>query len=244
MFAMVDQFISPSNFLKEQYVKWGLDNRLISVVENLPIESLDSSPRSNPDFCTSKKECLNVSYFGQVNPWKGLDVIIRSFKIALDQGANLKLLIHGIDKENLNINSANDSFLQTCADLISTIDSCSIEIMGRYDSTEVASLMSNTDILVMGSIWYENSPMVIQEAYFYHIPVIAPNLGGMAEKVVDHESGLLYQSRNEYSLAQCMNLISSDRSLLEKLRIGTIRLATILDEQEKNHHSLYQSLIS
>ena len=37
MFAMIDHFISPSFFLKKQYLAWGLVNNLISVVENLPI---------------------------------------------------------------------------------------------------------------------------------------------------------------------------------------------------------------
>ena len=41
----------------------------------------------------------------------------------------------------------------------------------------------------MASTWFENSPMVIQEAFIYGRPVAI--FGGMAEKIQDGHSGLL-----------------------------------------------------
>ena len=37
-FSQIDQFISPSHFLKQRYVDWGLDSDKIVVLENLPLK--------------------------------------------------------------------------------------------------------------------------------------------------------------------------------------------------------------
>jgi glycosyltransferase involved in cell wall biosynthesis len=49
--------------------------------------------------------------------------------------------------------------------------------------------MSACDWIVVPSIWWENSPVVIQEARLAARPLIVSNIGGMAEKVdasIDH----------------------------------------------------------
>ena len=245
MFAMIDQFISPSFFLKKQYLAWGVDNNLISVVENLPIYNHHPPVANTGTFEGINTGVLVVSYFGQVNPWKGLDVILRALQIALDHGSKIELRVHGIDQQDFETSSMTQSpFLKTCAELMSKLDEQSVRVMGRYDSSEINALMESTDVMVMGSIWYENSPMVIQEAFLHKVPVIAPNLGGMAEKVKDHKSGLLYKVCDEYSLANCLNLISVDRDLLRHLREGAINSSNRLLKFMNNHQLIYQSLTS
>ena len=49
--------------------------------------------------------------------------------------------------------------------------------------------MAATDFVVMASRWWENSPVVIQEAYAAERPLVVPGLGGMAEKVQDGVTG-------------------------------------------------------
>ena len=43
--------------------------------------------------------------------------------------------------------------------------------------------MSEIDWVVVPSRWWENSPLVIQEAFMHGRPVICSGIGGMAEKV-------------------------------------------------------------
>ena len=57
--------------------------------------------------------------------------------------------------------------------------------VGPYELTELAQRMRKVDWVVVPSIWWENSPMVIQEAFVYGKPVICAGIGGMAEKVRD-----------------------------------------------------------
>ena len=68
--------------------------------------------------------------------------------------------------------------------------------MGVYEPDELHSRLQGVDAVVMASRWYENSPMVIQEAHSHGVPVIAPNYGGMAEKIDHNSTGILYENKD------------------------------------------------
>ena len=68
-----------------------------------------------------------------------------------------------------------------------------VRLRGRYETEELPARMANVDVVVMASRWYENAPMVIQEAFMNQCPVVAPRLGGMQEKVKHGFSGLLFE---------------------------------------------------
>ncbi len=53
--------------------------------------------------------------------------------------------------------------------------------------------MQSIDWMIMPSIWWENSPIVIQEAFFHGRPIICSNIGGMAEKIADGVNGLHFR---------------------------------------------------
>src|SRR5207244_4345149 len=58
-------------------------------------------------------------------------------------------------------------------------------LVGRYSRDELSRLLSHIDWVVVPSVWWENSPLVIQDAFLHERPVICSNIGGMAEKVID-----------------------------------------------------------
>ena len=53
--------------------------------------------------------------------------------------------------------------------------------------------MAEIDWVVVPSIWWENSPLVIQEAFLHGRPVICSDIGGMAEKVRHGVDGLHFR---------------------------------------------------
>ena len=58
-----------------------------------------------------------------------------------------------------------------------------VRFYGSYRSAELPTLMRDVDWAVVPSIWWENSPIVIQESFFHGRPLICSNVGGMAEKI-------------------------------------------------------------
>ena len=58
--------------------------------------------------------------------------------------------------------------------------------------------------LVVPSIWYENFPRTIVEAFACGLPVIASRIGALADIVRDGETGLLFEPGNPRDLADKM----------------------------------------
>jgi glycosyltransferase involved in cell wall biosynthesis len=77
--------------------------------------------------------------------------------------------------------------------------------------------MADVDWVVMGSIWWENSPLVIQEAFKYGRPVICPDIGGMAEKVRDLTTGLHFRARDPISLAEVVERAATEEGLYDRV---------------------------
>jgi glycosyltransferase involved in cell wall biosynthesis len=65
--------------------------------------------------------------------------------------------------------------------------------------------MRANDYVLMLSTWWENSPVVIQEAYGSGRPVLCPGLGGMAEKVLDGVSGLHFLPGDPVDLVRALH---------------------------------------
>ena len=215
MFAEIDHFLSPSLFLKQRYVDWGLEANRISVVENLP-----AAGEAQPvDRLTEVKRELVLGFFGQVNPWKGVDRIVEAVILARKRCPQLRLEIHGCGEDDLQPDrSPHPQFAARLRRLVDQLGPEGVRLCGRYLPEQQRERMAGVDAVVMGSIWYENAPMVIQEAFLYGRPVLAPRLGGMAEKVQDGHSGLLFAPDDVADLIQLLQRCCDEPELLPQLQ--------------------------
>jgi len=93
-----------------------------------------------------------------------------------------------------------------------------IEWMGEYAPDRIVQdVFDRVDAIVVPSIWLENSPLVIHEAQQARLPVIASNLGGMAEYVRNEVNGLVFTPRDAGSLAAAMQRLVDEPGLAGKL---------------------------
>lgn len=67
---------------------------------------------------------------------------------------------------------------------------------------KVFEAMRNAKYLVMPSIWYETFGLVMIEAFACRLPVIASDIGAMAELVEDGKTGLLFKTGDATDLAK------------------------------------------
>ena len=80
--------------------------------------------------------------------------------------------------------------------------------------------MAEIDWVVVPSRWWENSPLVIQEAFLHGRPVICSDIGGMAEKVTDGVNGLHFRAGDARGLARVIEKAVNTEGLWESLRAG------------------------
>jgi glycosyltransferase involved in cell wall biosynthesis len=91
-----------------------------------------------------------------------------------------------------------------------------VQLCGSYKQAEMAALMRRTDWVIVPSIWWENSPVVIQESFFFARPVIGSNIGGTAEKTDGH-GGFTFQNQSAASLADAIAIACGNHSLHKRM---------------------------
>lgn len=209
-FALVDQFISPSQFLKERYAAWGLAQERIAVIEN-------GQPPVPPAPWRVADDGVDAvfGYFGQITPYKGLKILLRAYStLPPDLRKRSRLEIHG---------GGHSAFGQDFGKAIEqALAGAPAEVLyaGPYAPEELPRRMAGVDWVVVPSIWWENSPLVIQEAFRHRRPVICSNIGGMAEKVINGRNGLHFPVGDPASLAAKLELAIRKPGLLDELRGG------------------------
>lgn len=189
-----DHFVYPSHFIAERYRAWGLSPDQATVLENYLGDDLLAAPRAARD---SERLSGRFAFFGQPTEFKGLDVLIPAFAAALVENPALGLTVYGATAaEALRFFPQLDRPIEAAGDRLT--------FAGRYDAADVLGLMSSTGWVVMPSIWWENSPVVIQEARRAGTPLIVSGIGGMAEKVQDGVDGLHIRVGSAADLTRAM----------------------------------------
>jgi glycosyltransferase involved in cell wall biosynthesis len=159
--------ISPSRFLKDEFVRDGyLPADAVQVVENGidPTGILPHRVRADED-------AVRFAYIGSIAPHKGVHVLVEAFNGI--QGA-AQLDIYG----DLTVDPAHAGGLRQ------RIARPDIHLQGVVARAELWRVLSEVDVLVVPSLWYEaNSPLVIREALAAGVPVVVSDLGAGPEKI-------------------------------------------------------------
>lgn len=222
MFNVVDIFISPSEFLKQRYISWGMDENKITVIENGQQIAIPAPPRE-----LVADQTRNVfGFFGQVNQFKGVDILLQAIaSMSKKQRKKIVLEIHGA---NLDIQA--QEFQDKIKKLLKPlIKEGTVRWIGPYQPHEIRDRMANIDWVVVPSIWWENSPMVIQESFIHQRPLLVSNIGGMAEKVVHNVNGLHVPVGNAHAWAAAFLKCAEDTECWERLRSGINTPMSIID---------------
>jgi glycosyltransferase involved in cell wall biosynthesis len=85
-----------------------------------------------------------------------------------------------------------------------------VEYVGFREGPELRRLVAGAAAVVVPSLWYENQPFAILEAFAAGRPVIASALGGMAELIGDGERGILVPPKDADALAGAIRTVLTD----------------------------------
>jgi glycosyltransferase involved in cell wall biosynthesis len=239
---LVDLFIAPSRFLLERYVDWGIPRDRIVFEENG--RQLEPAPPAAAD---AERPRNRIGFFGQLSPYKGAQVLLEALVLLEEQARTARpagsrrtadptaphLWIHGA---NLDLQAGG--FRDRIADLLhATKDS--VTFVGPYTRDELPALLDAVDWVVLPSIWWENSPLVIQEAFHRGRPVICSDIGGMAEKVRGGVDGLHFRAGDPRALAAVLERAVATPGLWDALREG-IEPVHSLDAHRDRLFDLYR----
>lgn len=195
---LIDLFIAPSLHIQDFFRKHGVpDERIVHA--RYGFESDLVKPHKK---VFSKDSPVTFGFMGRVIPAKGVDILIKAFTAVSNERA--RLLVFG------SAGSAA-SFLQR-------LGNNRVRFMGGYDNRDIDKTLSEIDVLVAPSIWYEVSPLVIQEAFLAGIPVITTGIGGMAELVTDSVNGFTVPLGDQNALEAVMKSIIENPEILNRIK--------------------------
>lgn len=208
--GLVDLFVAPSRTVRDRFIAWGIaPERILLEDYGQPLPAMPSSERRPPH--------RTFGFFGQLTEFKGIEVLLRAFALAGRGGVGDRTALLHVHGANLDLQERR--FRERVTALLDDRPP-GVTCFGPYDPQRVGELMDAVDWVVVPSIWWENSPLVIQEAFSRRRPVICSDIGGMAEKVTHEHDGLHFRVGDPHALAEVVQRTVMSDGLWERLRDG------------------------
>jgi glycosyltransferase involved in cell wall biosynthesis len=224
VYEAVDLFVAPSPALGRDFVRFGLPEDKLEVSDYgfVPLAVAKRIPR---------KDRLRIGFVGTLVWHKGAHVLIDA--VAQLPPEAVELHIHG----DLN------TFPDYTARLREAAEGLPVTFHGGFDRERVAEVYAGFDVLAICSLWPENSPLVIHEAFMAGVPVVGSRMGGTADLVEHEVSGLLYDAFSAEDLAGCLRRLAEDGELCDRLAAAAPKVKTIEDDA-KDWDARYRRILA
>jgi len=181
-----------------------------------------------------------VGTLGNVNFTKGYEYFIRAAKKVKDRNSKTKFLIVGAKlKTKL-------SYWEKLQNLVSELG-LKNDIVFTDFRKDIPEILSLLDVYVLSSV-SEACPMVVLEAMAMKVPIVATNVGGVSEQVLNGQTGLIVEPRNPDKLVDAiLHLLNKPGPELEKMvNQGRKRAENIfsLAKVALKHKEIYEEILS
>jgi glycosyltransferase involved in cell wall biosynthesis len=173
----VARYIALNDFCRRKFIEGGLPAERIAVKPNF-VNWVEALPLPE-----GEGERQGLLFVGRLSVEKGVSTLARAAALLPDAG----LRVAGEGPE---------------AALLDGV--AGVTRLGSQPGEVVRREMNSAVALVIPSIWYENFPRTIVEAFACGLPVIASRIGALAGIVRDGETGLLFEPGNPRDLADKM----------------------------------------
>lgn len=200
VYDKVDKFVCTNEFMRSKMLDGGFDTKKLHTIPTF-IPRFENSNFGDKNY---------LLYIGRFSEEKGVGGLVRSFLNSGLQERGVSLHLVGGAVEELNFSESVLSQLKRSESRVYFTPFASLEVVEKF--------IRNAMAVIVPSVWYENLPNVILEAYRFNKPVIASNIGSIPEHVLDGKTGLLFAPGNEADMAEKMKTIAIDDYLRKKLK--------------------------
>lgn len=203
----IDLFITPSIFVKEKLVKFGMNSEKIIVLPHF-IKSKSISPEYN-----NGKYLL---YAGRLKKEKGVNVLIEAMR-SLPQ---VELRIAGSGPEEAELKNQARGLN-------------SVKFVGHIPKSEIADIYRRSLAVVIPSRVWETFGLSAAESMAFGKPVIAAKMGALPELVENNKTGLLFESENPEDLVQKLKFIVDNPALAQEMgKAGRSKVEALMDPEK------------
>ena len=188
----VQRYVALTDFARGKFIAGGLPRERIEVKPN----ALSTPPQAG------NGGGGYVVYFGRLSEEKGVRTLLEAWRALPD--VPLKMVGDGPLRGELEEQSRRWGL--------------NVQFTGRLARSELPAIVGEAALAVVPSLWFEGFPMVVVEALACGTPVIASNLGSLAEIVQEGKTGRLFAVGNAAALAEVVRGALATPEALSSLR--------------------------
>jgi glycosyltransferase involved in cell wall biosynthesis len=167
------------------------------------VAGIDRSPR---DYLADPGRPLNIGFIGSMIKHKGVHILLDAFRQI--PAGQARLTLYGDPQDSPEYS----------APLIHSAKSLpAVEFKGTFPNAEISAVLASFDVLVVPSLWHENTPLVIHSALAAGCPVVASDVPGIAELIEHRRNGLLFTPGAAPALAAHLRELIDQRDTLQAL---------------------------
>ena len=188
----MDKIIALNEEIKEYYLKRypKLKDKIVVIPTAIDIDRFKplskKEMRHKYGFSSSDKIILFVGRFARL---KGLDLLLRSFKIVETKIPDAKLVLVGGGRKEGELRG-----------LAKKLELTNEIFWGTVDHDAVPEIMNCADVFALSSL-SEVSPTVVKEALACGVPVVSTDVGDVHKLVKDGETGYIVKTRTEEEMS-------------------------------------------
>jgi glycosyltransferase involved in cell wall biosynthesis len=187
---------------------------------------------------------LWILYIGRIEHRKGLHLLLKAMPKVFQHSPNTRLLIVG--------RSPIPAYLNSLKKLATTLGIMSkIEFLGPVSSDDAANLMRSTNILVFpsttGHIQVEGLPNTILEGMSSGLPIVATEICGVPEVIINEVTGILIKPNSIEQLSSALCRLLDSPALRVELKTQSreyILKNNTISVAAKEYISLYRTILN
>jgi glycosyltransferase involved in cell wall biosynthesis len=174
---MIDLVFAPTRFTRDVFIQNGFnENQLKQLAFGVETESAMASvtPATNdkPHFV----------FVGRLQPYKGLHTVVEAWQHWMPAG-EAKLVVYG----------SADRHDHYASELLKVIDAHpDMSFRGRVPPEELPQVFGEADVFLLPSTWHENLPLILLDALQSRTPVLASDIAGVCDVILEGENGWLF----------------------------------------------------
>jgi glycosyltransferase involved in cell wall biosynthesis len=238
LYVLSTKIILVANSLRSRFDWASQDNKFITVYNGLDLSEFQISARTNiirKEYNINQK-CILLVCVARIEPIKGQRILIEAMKDAILQEKDIHLLIVG--------DIGDTAYFNTCSELADK-SGLKNHITFAGHKENIPEILADSDILVLSST-AEAFPRSIIEAMAMGKPIIASDVGGLAEAVVKGISGLIVSPADPVALANAIIKLANDDNLRQHMGVAARKRAEQMFSIEQNVRSteqVYEALL-
>lgn len=220
----IDRIIFPTKIVQRKLQEYGIgrDNSVFMPF-GMNLDYYKQAPGKK------REKNLRVGYVGSLVEHKGPHVLVNAVR-KVPGNLPLEVKIYGNPDEfpdyaaKLEFLASGDERIKFC---------------GTFPNHTIGEIFSEIDVLVVPSIWLENTPLVLYSAQASKTPVIGSRLDGISEVIKDGKNGVLFEKGDADALAEILTTLANDRERVDEMAANSaepLSIAGYVERLEEIYH--------